>query len=63
MCDIVTELSILVARKELPDAVVGYIMDKLSNIEHRLSHGVSEKLQVGALVGAFIVVREMMVAK
>lgn len=41
---------------------MGYIMDKLSNIEYRLSHGVSEKIQIGALVGVFAVVKEMMVA-
>lgn len=62
MCDIVTELSLLAAKKELPDKAMGYIMDKLSNIEFRLSHGVSEKIQIGALVGVFVVVREMLVA-
>jgi len=60
LCDIITELSLLIARKELPDAAMAYLMDKLSNIEHRLSHGVSEKLQIGALVGAFIIARHMM---
>jgi hypothetical protein len=35
-------------------------MDKLSNIEYRLSHGVNEKLQLGSLVGAFIVARNML---
>jgi DNA polymerase III delta prime subunit len=41
--------------------VSAYLMDALSTIEHRLSHGVNEKLQVGALVGAFTVARNMMV--
>jgi hypothetical protein len=36
-----------VSRTELPDSVVAHLMDKLSNIEFRLSHGVSEKLQLG----------------
>ncbi len=40
---------------------MAYILDKLSNIEFRLSHGVSEKIQIGALVGVFVVVREMLV--
>ncbi len=48
------------AGTELPDRVIAYIMDKLSNIEFRLSHGVSEKLQLGALVGVFVVARNMM---
>lgn len=60
LCDIVTELSIRVAKIELPDPVMAHIIDKLSNVEHRLSHGVSEKLQVGAVVGAFVVARSMM---
>ncbi len=61
LCDIVTELSLLVAKKNLPDRAMAYILDKLSNIEFRLSHGVSEKIQIGALVGVFVVVREMLV--
>jgi replication factor C subunit 3/5 len=60
LCDINTELSLLVAATALPDKVTAYIMDKLSNIEFRLSHGVSEKLQLGALVGVFVVARNMM---
>lgn len=43
--------------------MTAYIIDKLSNIEHRLSRGVMEKLQIGALVGAFAVAREMMTGK
>ena len=60
VCDITTELSVLVAGTELPDAVTAYLMDKLSNIEYRLSLGVSEKFQLGALVGAFTVARAML---
>jgi hypothetical protein len=41
-------------------AVMSHIIDKLSTVEFRLSHGVSEKVQVGALVGAFTVARSMM---
>lgn len=55
-----TELSLQVADTEFPDRVAAHIMDKLSNIEFRLSHGVSEKLQLGALVGLFVVARQMM---
>ena len=45
---------------ELSPAVGAYLIDKLSTMEYRLSHGVSEKLQLGALVGAFVVARSMM---
>jgi DNA polymerase III delta prime subunit len=35
-------------------------MRRLSTFEYRLSHGVNEKLQLGALVGAFTIARSMM---
>lgn len=60
LSDIVTELSLQISKTEFPDQVVSHLMDKLSTIEFRLSHGVSEKLQLGALVSAFIVARSMM---
>eukprot|EP01038_Epipyxis_sp_PR26KG_P009764 gene9764-13135_t len=63
VCDIVTELSLRLSMLDIPNPVMAYIMDKLSTIEFRLSHGVSEKLQIGALVGAFTVAREMMTPK
>ena len=44
---------------EFPDEVTAYLLDKLSNVEYRLSHGVSEKIQLGSLVGAFVIAREM----
>jgi replication factor C subunit 3/5 len=62
LCDIVTEVSILVAATELPDAVMSHLMDKLSNVEFRLANGVSEKLQIGAVVGAFTIARAMLTA-
>ncbi|KAJ1438323.1 hypothetical protein B484DRAFT_412811 [Ochromonadaceae sp. CCMP2298] len=60
LCDIVTELSQLVAATELPDAVMAHLMDKMSNVEFRLANGVSEKLQIGAVVGAFTIARAML---
>lgn len=60
LSDIVTSLSVLVLRLEIPDTVSAHLVDKLSTIEFHLSHGISEKLQLGSLVGAFIVARKMM---
>ena len=60
LCDICTELSNCVLRTEYPDPVSAHLLDKLSTIEYRLSHGANEKLQLGSLVGAFIVGRDMM---
>jgi len=59
LTDIVLSLCKQLKEIELPDAVLAHLMDKLSNIEHRLSHGVNEKLQLGALVGAFVSARIM----
>jgi replication factor C subunit 3/5 len=61
--DILTEISKKIQEYELPDPVLGYLLDKLSNCELRLSHGASERLQLGSFVGAFIIARNMMVAK
>ena len=60
LSDIVTSLSTIVSSTELPDEVLGYLLDKLSSVEYRLSHGASDKLQLGALVSAFTVARSMM---
>ena len=60
LVDITTELGLKVAQLDLPDAVMSHVIDKLSCIEYRLSHGVSDKLQIGALVAAFVVSRQMM---
>ena len=63
LSDIITNLSLLVTSTELPDLVMGHLLDKLSTIEFHLSHGGSEKMQIGALVGAFTVARTMMTTK
>ena len=60
LCDIITELAQLVTQTVLPDAAEAFLVDRLSTLEHRLSHGVNEKLQLGALVGAFVVARSML---
>jgi len=60
LCDIITELAQLVTQTMLPDAAEAFLVDRLSTLEHRLSHGVNEKLQLGALVGAFVVARSML---
>jgi len=44
----------------MPDEAEAFLIDRLSTLEYRLSHGVSEKLQLGALVGAFVIARTMM---
>ena len=62
LCDIVTAISNRVAILDLPDPIITHLLDRLSTLEHRLSHGASEKLQTGSLVGAFVIARQMMIA-
>jgi hypothetical protein len=40
--------------------VLCHIYDAVSNIEHHLASGASEKIQLAALVGAFVYARHMM---
>lgn len=42
---------------ELPQEVMMHLMDEMSNVEERLAHGGSERLQLGSLVGAFATAR------
>lgn len=60
LADIISELFKKVAKLSLPPQVLAHLVDRLSTIEYRLSHGVSEQLQIGALVGAFVGARNMM---
>jgi replication factor C subunit 3/5 len=60
LVDIATAISIRVLETSLPPQIHAHILDKLSNVEYALSHGVNEKLQIGAVVGAFSVAREML---
>lgn len=60
LCDVTAQLSLLVAATEFPDEITALLHDRLSTIEFRLSHGVSERLQIGSLVGVFVLARSMM---
>ena len=63
LVDINTAVSVRVTELEMPSACLAMLIDKLSNVEYRLSHGVNEKMQIGALVGAFICCRQMLTPK
>ena len=60
LVDITTAMSIKVLETKFPSDIHALILDKLSNVEYALSHGCSEKMQIGALVGAFAITREML---
>ena len=46
----------------MPPAVRIELVSKCAAIEHRLAHGTSERLQLGALCGAFAEAKEGIVA-
>jgi DNA polymerase III delta prime subunit len=45
-------------KKELPEAQMAMVVEKLANLEFRLAKGANEKLQIGSFVGIFILLRE-----
>lgn len=44
---------------ELPPKALIHVLEKLSDIEYRLSNGTNEKLQMSSLISTFIMVRNM----
>jgi len=59
LADVITYLHELLFRLKLPPKILSYLLDKLSDIEYRLAGGASDRLQLGALVGAFQIAKEM----
>lgn len=58
--DIITQLHILVLTIQLPSESKAYLLEQLSDIEARLSSSGSEKMNLGATVGCFQLVRELL---
>ncbi|VDL98201.1 unnamed protein product [Schistocephalus solidus] len=56
--DIISELHLLLMRVKIPDNVRADILITLAEVEHRMSLGASEKLQLGAVVAAFASARK-----
>jgi replication factor C subunit 3/5 len=63
LVDVVECLHDLVLKVQFPPRVLAYVLDKLSDVEYRLASGVSERLQLGSLVGLFQVAKEMTAAE
>ncbi len=57
--DILTEISRFIQLIEFPKNVLIHLIIKLSELEHRLSNGTSEKLQMSSLISIFISARGM----
>eukprot|EP00096_Caligus_rogercresseyi_P012729 TRINITY_DN5431_c0_g1_i1.p1 TRINITY_DN5431_c0_g1~~TRINITY_DN5431_c0_g1_i1.p1 ORF type:complete len:353 (+),score=92.15 TRINITY_DN5431_c0_g1_i1:39-1061(+) len=59
LIDILRELHLLVHRLEVSNRVKVNLLIKLADAEHRLHSGASEKIQLGSVVAAFRLAREM----
>ena len=57
--DIVTEVHLFIHRLDLPQNIRLHLIVKLAELELRLLGGASEKIQLGSLVSAFQITREM----
>ena len=57
--DIVTEVHLYVHRLDLPQKIRIHLLIKLAELENRLLGGANEKIQLGSLVSAFQVTRDM----
>jgi replication factor C subunit 3/5 len=60
LTDVLTEVAATLIKTRLPPKAYAYLVSELSNIEYAINFGTSDKLQMGALVGAFTIAREQM---
>ncbi|XP_013909502.1 PREDICTED: replication factor C subunit 5 [Thamnophis sirtalis] len=61
--DILTEIHLFVHRVDFPTSVRIQLLIKMADVEHRLATGTNEKIQLGSLVAAFQVTRDLIVAE
>ena len=59
LLDILTEVHTYVHRLEIPDKIKIHLLTKMADLEHRLLNGASEKIQLGSMLAAFQVTRDM----
>lgn len=59
LTDILTEVHDFVHQLEMPPACRVFVLDKMADIEHKLNVGCTEKIQLGALIGAFAIATDL----
>ena len=57
LVDILRELTFCITALDLNSVALASLLDGMSDIEHRLAFGTSEKIQTAALVGVFVKAR------
>lgn len=60
LVDILRELTFMITALDMNGPALGSLLDGMSDIEHRLAFGTSEKIQTAALVGVFVKARHSM---
>uniref|UniRef100_A0A8C6VH80 Replication factor C subunit 5 n=1 Tax=Naja naja TaxID=35670 RepID=A0A8C6VH80_NAJNA len=61
--DILTEIHLFVHRVDFPTSVRIHLLIKMADVEHRLAAGTNEKIQLGSLIAAFQVTRDLIAAE
>mmetsp|Transcript_6433 Transcript_6433/g.9476 ORF Transcript_6433/g.9476 Transcript_6433/m.9476 type:complete len:343 (+) Transcript_6433:133-1161(+) len=60
LVDVISDLTVMVSSLDnLPNEVMGRLLDGMSNVEYRLASGTDEKIQTASLVGVFVQTREL----
>ncbi|KNC46748.1 replication factor C subunit 5 [Thecamonas trahens ATCC 50062] len=59
LIDIVREIHVVVATMQFSSNVLGVLLKELADLEYRLTFATTERVQLGALVGLFAVVRDL----
>ncbi|KAI9028653.1 P-loop containing nucleoside triphosphate hydrolase protein [Hyaloraphidium curvatum] len=59
LADILTEVHEFVHGLEMPPNCRVFVLDRMAEIEHRLNTGCTEKIQLGALIGAFSIATDL----
>ena len=62
LVDLITRLLPLIMRMAMPAPARGELVDALADVEVALAAGASERLQLGAVVGAFAAARDALAA-
>jgi len=61
LIDILQTLHALVLRMNMPENSLAFLLPQLADVERALTQGANEGLQLGAMVGAFTIARQLMV--
>ena len=57
--DIIKAIHQQILQTNMADSMKIFIIERLSQIEYRLSHGSNEKAQIASLVGGFVEIRSI----